>query len=81
MVTARFIVLTAVLGGFAAPPGVGVSQKIEWGAIAEGDIDLLHWAETPTEAFTRLQAHLLEHHLEPRIDQEAAAPGIAKTRS
>ncbi len=53
---------------------------IEWGAIAEGDIDLLHWAETPAEAFARLQAHLVEHHLEPRIDQEAVAPGIAKTR-
>ncbi|MGB7219952.1 MAG: TIGR00730 family Rossman fold protein [Vicinamibacterales bacterium] len=53
---------------------------IEWGAIAEEDLDLLQWAETPGEAFERLQAHLIAHHLEPRTAQEAAAPGIAKTR-
>jgi hypothetical protein len=57
-----------------------LKPMIEWGAIAEEDLDLLHWAETPGEAFERLQAHLIEHHLEPRTDQEAAAPGIAKTR-
>jgi len=59
---------------------VDLRPMIEWGAIAEEDIDLLHWAETPGEAFERLQAHLIAHHLEPTIDQETAAPGIAKTR-
>src|SRR5206468_292784 len=53
---------------------------VEWGAIAEKDTDLLHYCDTPGDAFARLQAHLIEHHLEPPIPQEAAAPGIAKTR-
>ena len=52
----------------------------EWGAIAEKDLELLHYADTPAEAFEQLQAHLIAHHLEPSTAQEAAAPGIAKTR-
>jgi uncharacterized protein (TIGR00730 family) len=52
----------------------------EWGAIAEKDLDLLHFADTPTDAFEQLRSHLITHHLEPATQQEAAAPGIAKTR-
>jgi uncharacterized protein (TIGR00730 family) len=52
----------------------------EWGAIAEQDLELLQFAETPTEAFELLRTHLITHHLEPATRQEAAAPGIAKTR-
>src|SRR5215831_18899910 len=52
----------------------------EWGAIADRDLELLQWADTPTDAFERLRAHLITHHLEPATEQEAAAPGIAKTR-
>jgi uncharacterized protein (TIGR00730 family) len=52
----------------------------EWGAIAEADLDLLHRADSPSDAFERLQGHLIAHHLEPTTAQEAAAPGIAKTR-
>jgi uncharacterized protein (TIGR00730 family) len=52
----------------------------EWGAIADKDLELFHYAETPFEAFERLRAHLIEHHLEPPSAQESAAPGIAKTR-
>ncbi len=52
----------------------------EWGAIAEKDLDLLHYADTPADAFERLRAHLSEHHLRPTNEQEAAAPGIARTR-
>ena len=37
----------------------------EWGAIAETDLELLHYADTPAEAFERLRAHLIAHHLEP----------------
>jgi uncharacterized protein (TIGR00730 family) len=51
----------------------------EWGAIAEKDLELIHYAETPADAFEQLKAHLIEHHLEPSA-QEATAPGIAKTR-
>jgi uncharacterized protein (TIGR00730 family) len=51
----------------------------EWGAIAEQDLDLLQYADSPTEAFECLRDHLTAHHLEP-TEQEASAPGIAKTR-
>jgi hypothetical protein len=53
---------------------------VEWGAIAEHDLELLQHVDTPTEAFEHLREHLLTHHLEPQSEQEAAAPGIAKTR-
>src|SRR5437870_6526282 len=52
----------------------------EWGAIAEADLDLLHRADSPSDAFAHLQAHLIANHLEPATAQEADAPGIAKTR-
>ena len=52
----------------------------EWGAIAEHDMELLHYAESPADAFQHLRDHLIAHHLEPHTEQEAATPGIAKTR-
>src|SRR3954465_15413240 len=52
----------------------------EWGAIAEHDMELLRYAETPADAFAHLRDHLIAHHLEPHTEQEAATPGIAKTR-
>jgi uncharacterized protein (TIGR00730 family) len=52
----------------------------EWGAIADKDLELLHYADTPSDAFEHLRTHLITHHLEPESAQEAAAPGIAKTR-
>src|SRR5256885_5060235 len=51
----------------------------EWGAIAEQDIELLDYADTPGDAFTQLRAHLTEHHLEPTTGP-AKAPGLAITR-
>jgi uncharacterized protein (TIGR00730 family) len=52
----------------------------EWGAIAEQDLELLQYADSPADAFEQLRDHLVANHLEPRTPQEAAAPGIAKTR-
>jgi uncharacterized protein (TIGR00730 family) len=52
----------------------------EWGAIADKDLELLHYADTPGAAFEYLRDHLVAHHLEPATPQETAAPGIAKTR-
>jgi uncharacterized protein (TIGR00730 family) len=52
----------------------------EWGAIADDDLKLLHYADTSTAAFEYLRDHLVANHLEPATPQEAAAPGIAKTR-
>ena len=51
----------------------------DWGAIADQDLDLLSYADTPADAFELLRAHLIEHHLEPTA-QEAETPGIARTR-
>jgi uncharacterized protein (TIGR00730 family) len=52
----------------------------EWGAIAEKDMELLNYFDTPADAFEFLRDHLIAHHLEPTTEQEAATPGIAKTR-
>jgi uncharacterized protein (TIGR00730 family) len=52
----------------------------EWGAIAEKDLQLMHYADTPADAFQQLRDHLIAHHLDPATPQEAEAPGIAKTR-
>jgi uncharacterized protein (TIGR00730 family) len=57
-----------------------LQPMIEWGAIADHDYELLQFCDTPSDAFERLQTHLITHHLEPALPQEAAAPGIAKTR-
>jgi hypothetical protein len=51
----------------------------DWGAIAEKDMELLHYADTPADAFEHLRNHLVEHHLEPTAEG-ASVPGIAKTR-
>jgi uncharacterized protein (TIGR00730 family) len=51
----------------------------EWGAIAEQDMDLIRFADTPVEAFELLRTHLTSH-IDPPTSQEAAAPGIARTR-
>jgi uncharacterized protein (TIGR00730 family) len=51
----------------------------EWGAIAEKDLELMQYADTPAAAFQLLRDHLIAHHLEP-TGQEAKAPGIAETR-
>jgi uncharacterized protein (TIGR00730 family) len=52
----------------------------DWGAIAEHDLELLQFADTPADAFEYLRTHLITHHLAPTTPQEGAAPGIAKTR-
>jgi uncharacterized protein (TIGR00730 family) len=53
---------------------------VKWGAILEQDLSLFRMCDTPADAFEYLRTHLIEHHLEPPTSQEAAAPGIAKTR-
>ena len=46
----------------------------EWGAIAEQDMDLIHFADTPAEAFELLRTHLTTH-LGPASGQEAVGAG------
>jgi hypothetical protein len=60
-------------------PIINMSPMAEWGAVCEQDLDLFQYADTPAEAFDSVRDHLVAHHLEP-IEQEAVAPGIAKTR-
>jgi uncharacterized protein (TIGR00730 family) len=57
---------------------LNVKPMAEWGAIADKDIELLHYADTPADAFDQLRRHLEEHHIEP--DKPAKAPGLAITR-
>src|SRR4051795_4916274 len=52
----------------------------EWGAIAEKDLELLHYTDTPADAFQHLRDHLVANHLEAGTEQESSTPGIAKTR-
>src|SRR6186713_3047113 len=59
---------------------LNLKPMAEWGAIADKDIELLHYADTPADAFQHLRDHLIAHHLEATTEQEAATPGIAKTR-
>ncbi|MEA2463522.1 MAG: hypothetical protein QOJ98_1269 [Acidobacteriota bacterium] len=59
---------------------LNLKPMAEWGAIAEKDLELLHYADTPVAAFQHLRDHLIAHHLEPPTQQEDEAPGIAKTR-
>jgi len=59
---------------------LNLSPMVEWGAIAEEDLELIHFSETPMDAFERLRAQLIENHLEPQNRQETETPGIAKTR-
>ncbi len=53
---------------------------VEWGAIAERDLKLLCYCNTPETAFEALKDHLIRHHMVPATMQETKAPGIAKTR-
>ena len=62
-------------------PILNMKPLVEWGAIADRDVDLLTRADTPESAFQLLKAHLTKYHLTPPITQEKKAPGIAKTRS
>jgi uncharacterized protein (TIGR00730 family) len=59
---------------------IDLGPMLEWGAILEEDLNLLSYADTPSDAFELLRDHLVTHHIEPPTPQEAVAPGIAKTR-
>jgi hypothetical protein len=52
----------------------------EWGAISDGDLDLLCRVDSAEHGFEELKKHLLAHHMAPQTAQETVAPGIAKTR-
>ena len=59
---------------------LNLKPMAEWGAIAEKDLELLQYADTPAEAFEHLRD--APDHAPPRAGDRtgSAAPGIAKTR-
>src|SRR5919197_5754670 len=59
---------------------LNLKPLVEWGAIADRDIDLLTRADTPESAFELLRAHLTKYHLRPPTAQEKKAPGLAMTK-
>ncbi len=59
---------------------LNLGPMAEWGAISEKDLSLLHYADTPDEAFEHLREHLVINHLQPPTAQEEEAPGIAVTK-
>ena len=60
---------------------LNLEPMADWGAIGPNDTGLLQRADSPSEAFTLLQAHLTQFHLKPSTAQEMKAPGIARTRA
>src|SRR5262249_1119125 len=60
---------------------LNMKPLVEWGAIAELDVDLLTRADTPESAFELLKEHLTRYHLDPPVVQEKKTPGLAKTQS
>ncbi len=58
---------------------VNFQALVEAGTISREDLDLIHWADTPEEAFAFLRADLERHHIE-HSDSVEKVPDIAKTR-
>jgi uncharacterized protein (TIGR00730 family) len=62
-------------------PILSLKPLVDWGAIADADVDLLVRADDPETACSLLKTHLTKYHLSPPVTQERKAPGIAKTVS
>ena len=58
---------------------VNFQALVDAGTISREDLDLIHWADTPEEAFAFLRADLERHHIE-HSDSVGKVPDIAKTR-
>src|SRR5271165_1847226 len=58
---------------------IDLEAMVKAGTISAKDLDLIHWANTPEEAFEVLRADLEEHHIEHSISADKT-PDIAKTR-
>ncbi|HVP56156.1 MAG TPA: TIGR00730 family Rossman fold protein [Candidatus Eisenbacteria bacterium] len=58
---------------------VNFQALVDAGTISREDLDLIHWADSPEEAFEFLRADLEHHHIE-RTGTLQQVPEIAKTR-
>src|SRR5664279_3646574 len=58
---------------------INFQALVDAGTISPKDLDMIHWANTPEEAFEFLRADLEQHHIEHSNSVEKE-PEIAKTR-
>ena len=58
---------------------VNFQALVDAGTISAKDLDLIHWAESPEEAYQILRGDLERHHVEHSNSSEKE-PEIAKTR-
>ena len=58
---------------------VNFQALVDTGTISPSDLDLIHWADSPEEAFELLRSDLEKHHIEHAHTGEKE-PEIAKTR-
>jgi uncharacterized protein (TIGR00730 family) len=58
---------------------VNFQALVDAGTISAKDLGLIHWANTPEEAFNFLRADLEQHHVEHSSSQDKE-PDIARTR-
>ncbi len=58
---------------------VNFQALVDAGTIAESDLNLIHWANTPEEAFEYLRRDLTRHHMEHTSSADKE-PDITKTR-
>ena len=58
---------------------INFQALVDAGTISAKDLDLIHWANTPEEAFEFLRVDLEQHHIEHSTSVEKE-PEIAKTR-
>ena len=54
---------------------LNVKPMAEWGAIADKDIELLHYADTPADAFDQLRRHLEDAPHRAGQAGQGAGPG------
>jgi uncharacterized protein (TIGR00730 family) len=58
---------------------VNFQALVDAGTISAEDLEMIHWANTPEDAFEFLRADLELHHVEPSTTHDKG-PDIAKTR-
>jgi uncharacterized protein (TIGR00730 family) len=58
---------------------INLQALVDFGTISGKDLDLIHWANTPEEAFEFLKADLAQHHIEHSGSHDKE-PDIAGTR-
>jgi uncharacterized protein (TIGR00730 family) len=58
---------------------VNFQALVDAGTISPQDLDLIHWANSPDEAYEFLRTDLERHHIEP-VSAPDRVPDLPKTR-